>query len=95
MLSKRSVFSTAIKLPLTTAADVDVPAAGQYGPSDAQFIRNGHHHLIAGSTLGESVHPLPEACRVALDAKQHGAGTVDQHATQIDVTAFADTESFC
>jgi len=31
-----------------------------------------------------------ESCRVVLDAEQHRADTVDQHATQIDVTAFAD-----
>ena len=32
------------------------------------------------------------ASGVVLDAKQHCTGTVDQHATQIDVAAFADAE---
>jgi len=43
-----------------------------------------------GGRLLHCTFPLPESCRVVLDAEQHRAGTVDQHATQIDVTAFAD-----
>src|SRR5437773_9756735 len=42
--------------------------------------------------LGQPVHPLPEPFGVVLDAKQYRAGTVDQHATQIDVAALADAE---
>jgi hypothetical protein len=33
---------------------------------------------------------LVELLRVVLDAKQYRAGTVDQHATQIDIAALAD-----
>jgi hypothetical protein len=59
--------------------------AGQHRPNDArQFVGNRYHDLIAWSTLGESMHPLPESSRVVLDAKQDRASTVDQHATQIN-----------
>ena len=38
------------------------------------------------------MHPLPESSGVILDAKQYGASTVDQHATEVDVAALADAE---
>src|SRR6266567_5661529 len=38
------------------------------------------------------MHPLPESSCVVLDPKQYRAGTVDQHATEIDVAALADAE---
>jgi hypothetical protein len=38
------------------------------------------------------MHPLPESSGVVLNAKQYRAGTMDQHATQIDVAALADAE---
>ena len=36
--------------------------------------------------------PLPMAATVAVERKQYRAGTVDQHATKIDVAALADAE---
>src|SRR5208282_1277029 len=72
-----------------------VSAAGQHGPGDTrQFIRNRHHHLIAWSTLGQPLYPLPESSGVVFHAKQDGASTVDQHATQINVAALADAVQF-
>jgi hypothetical protein len=38
------------------------------------------------------MHPLSQSRSVVLDAKQHSAGAVDQHAAQIDVAAFTDAE---
>jgi len=38
------------------------------------------------------MHRLPESSCVVLNAKQYCAGTVDQHATEIDVAALADAE---
>ena len=71
-------------------------AAGQHGPGDArQFVGNCYHDFVARSTLGQSVHPLPQSSSVVLDAKQYRPSTVDQHATQINVAALADAESFC
>src|ERR1700756_665903 len=46
--------------------------------------------LLCGAPLRPPMHPLPESSGVVLDAKQHSAGTVDQHATQIDIAALAD-----
>jgi hypothetical protein len=70
-------------------------SAGQNGPGDArQFVGNGYHDFVARSTLGKSMHPLPEPSGVVLDAKQYRAGTVDQHATQINVAALADAVEF-
>src|SRR6516162_4297148 len=64
---------------------------GQHRPGDArQLVGDGYDHLIAWSTLREPMHPLPEPSRVVFDAKQDGASAVDQHATQIDVSALAD-----
>ena len=96
MLSKRSVFSTAIKLPSLLQRLMSIVfAAGQHGPGDAsQFVGDGDHDFVARSTLGQPVHPLPESSSVVLDAKQYRAGTVDQHATQINVAALADAEQF-
>src|SRR3974377_2543136 len=69
--------------------------AGKTGPGDArQFVGNGHHHLIAWSTLCQSPHPLSESSSVEFDAKQYCASTVDQHATQIDFAALADAVQF-
>jgi hypothetical protein len=69
-LSKRSIFSTAIRLPLAAAADVDTFAAGQHGPGDAsQFVSDGNHDFVAASTLRQSVHPLTESSAVVFDAK--------------------------
>jgi len=70
-------------------------AAGQYGPGDAsQFVGDSYDDFVARGTLSQSVHLLPESPAVVLDAKSHGAGTVDQHATQIDVAALANAEQF-
>jgi hypothetical protein len=70
-------------------------AAGQHGPGDArQLVGNCYHDFVAGSTLGQPMHPLPESCRVVLHAKQDRAGTVDQHAPQIHVAALADAVEF-
>src|SRR5262249_36441820 len=44
----------------------------------------------AWSTLRQPPHPLPESSSVVLHAEQYRAGTVNQHATQINVTALAD-----
>src|SRR5271157_1861246 len=93
VLSKRSVFSTA-----TSGGDLQrlvliVLAAGQHSPGDAsQLVGDRDHDLITRRPLGEPVHPLPESSCVVLDAQQHRADTVDQHATQIDVASFADAE---
>jgi hypothetical protein len=38
------------------------------------------------------MHPSPESASVILDTQQHGAGAVDEHATQIRVAALADPE---
>ena len=66
-----------------------VLAAGQHSPSYAsQLVCDRYHDFVARSTLGQSVHPLPES-GVVLDAKQHSPSTVDQHATQINVAALA------
>src|SRR5215470_11680718 len=66
-----------------------VSAAGQYGPCNPrQFVGDRHYDLVAGSTLCQSMHPLPEPSGVVLDTKQYRAGTMDQHATQIDIPAF-------
>src|SRR4029077_5867066 len=68
-----------------------VLAAGQHGPGDArQFISDRHYDFVVWSTLRQPPHPLPESSGVVLDAKQYRAGTVDQHATQIDIAALAD-----
>src|SRR5215470_18935220 len=68
-----------------------VAAAGQHGPGDArQFVGDRHHDLVAWSTLRQPPHPLPESSSVVLHAEQYRAGTVNQHATQINVTALAD-----
>jgi hypothetical protein len=70
-----------------------VPAAGQHRPGDAsQFVGDGDHHFVAWSSLTQPMHPLSQSRRVVLDAKQHSAGPVNQHATQIDVAAFAHAE---
>src|SRR6201993_1212449 len=67
--------------------------AGQHSPGDAgQFVGDRDHDFVARSTLSQPVHPLPESSAVVLDAKEHGAGTVDQHATQIDIAALAHAE---
>jgi transposase len=67
--------------------------AGQHGPGDAsQFVGDRDHDLVARSTLGEPVYPLPESSAVVFDAKEHGAGTVDQHASQIHIAALAHAE---
>src|SRR5262249_28479179 len=68
-------------------------AAGQHGPGDAgQFVGDRHYDLVPRSTLTQPVHPLSKSCSVVLDTKEHCAGTMDQHATEIDVAALADTE---
>src|SRR5689334_10469545 len=68
-------------------------AAGQHGPGDArQFVGDGDNHFVAWSSLTQPVHPLSQSRSVVLDAKQHSAGSADQHATQIDIAAFADAE---
>src|SRR5579864_3406366 len=70
-----------------------VSAAGQHGPGDArQFVGDGDNHFVARSSLTQPVHPLPQSCGVVLDAKQHRAGTMDQHTTQIDIAAFTYAE---
>src|ERR1700758_34326 len=68
-----------------------VLAAGQHGPGDArQLISDRHYNLVVWTPLRKPMHPLPESSGVVLDAKQYRAGTVDQHATQIDIAALAD-----
>jgi len=68
-----------------------VSAAGQHGPGDArQFISDRHYDFVVWSTLRQPPHPLAKSSGVVLDAKQYRAGTVDQHATQIDIAALAD-----
>src|ERR1700746_2830857 len=72
-----------------------VLAAGQHGPGDARpFVGNCDHDLITRGKLRQSLHPPPESSGVVLHTKQYGAGTVDQHATQIDVAALADAVKF-
>src|SRR4029077_6837322 len=51
-----------------------------------------HHDFVARGTLSKPMHPLPESPGVVPNAKQHCAGSVDQHATQLDVATFADAE---
>ena len=96
MLSKRSVFSTAISgCGHLQRLVLIVFAAGQHGPGNAsQFVADGDDDFVARCTLSQPMHPLPESSGVVLDAKQYGASTVDQHATPIDVAALADTEQF-
>jgi hypothetical protein len=68
-------------------------ATAQHGPGHAsQFVGDRNHDLIARSTLREPAYPLPESPGVVLHAQQYSAGTVDQHATQIDVAALADAQ---
>jgi hypothetical protein len=67
-----------------------VSAAGQHRPGDARQFVGDRHHDLTGSTLGQPVHPL-ESSGVVLDAEPYRSSTVDQHATQIDVAALADT----
>jgi hypothetical protein len=94
VLSKRSVFSTAISgCGYLQRLMLIIFAAGQHGPGDAsQFIGDCDHYFVTWCPLGKPVHPLPETSGVILDAKQYGPSTVDQHATQIDVAALADAE---
>src|SRR5262249_46451544 len=68
-------------------------AAGHYSPGDAsQFVGNGDHDFVTRCTLRKPVYPLPEPSGVVLDAKQHRASTMDQHATQISVATLADAK---
>ena len=68
-------------------------AAGQRSPGHAsQLVRDRDHDFVAWGTLSQPMHPLPESCCVLLHAKQYRAGTVDQHATEINVAALADAE---
>src|SRR5215468_2325410 len=68
-------------------------ATRQHGPGHAsEFISDSDDDLVARCTLRKPVHPLPESSGVVLDAKQHRTSTVDEHTSQIDVSAFADTE---
>ena len=95
MLSKRSVFSTAIR-PTSAAAAADVDSLCRWTARPRRCApvcwQNGHHDLIARRTRGQSLHPLSESSGVVLHAEQNRAGTVDQHATQINVAALADAE---
>jgi hypothetical protein len=93
VLSKRSAFSTAIKPAGQQRLMSIVFAAGQHGPGHArQFVGDGDHDLVARSPLTQSVYPLPESSAVVLDTKEHGSGTMDQHATQIHIAALAPAE---
>lgn len=68
-------------------------AAGQHGPGDArQFVGDGDNHFVAWSSLTQPVNPLSQSRSVVLDAPHHSAGSVDQHAPQIDIAAFTDAE---
>jgi hypothetical protein len=66
-----------------------VPAAGQHCPGDAgKFVGDRDHHFVPWNSLTQPMHLLSQSRSVVLDAKRHGTGPVDQHATQIDVAAF-------
>jgi hypothetical protein len=75
VLSKRSVFSTAIKLPPAAVADAGSLYRWNTAQHASQFVGDRDHDLVARSTLGEPVYPLPESSAVVLDAKKHGAGS--------------------
>ena len=97
MLSKRSVFSTAISgCGYLQRLMLIIFAAGQHGPGYArQFVGDCDHYFVTWCPLGKPVHPLPETSGVILDAKQYGPSTVDQHATQIGVASLADAIQLC
>jgi hypothetical protein len=67
--------------------------ARQHSPRHAsQFVGDGDHDFVAWCPLDQAVHPLPEACGIVLDPKQHRTSAVYQHAPQIDVAALADAQ---
>ena len=67
-------------------------ATGQHRPGDTSyFVGNATTTLLLGP-LTQPMHPLSQSRSVVLDAKQHRTCTVDQHATQIGIAAFTDTE---
>jgi|KBSMisStandDraft_5_1062788.scaffolds.fasta_scaffold340408_2 hypothetical protein len=64
MLSKRSVFSTAIMLPFAAADAGNLDCWIKPPGHERQLICDREHNFVARGTLGKSMHPLSEACGV-------------------------------
>jgi hypothetical protein len=61
------------------------------GQATRQFVGNRHHDLIARRSWASRCNRCPNS-PVSHSRETEPRGTVDQHATQIEVAALADAE---
>ncbi len=90
VLSKRSVFSIAIKRPPTaTAANVDSICRWTAHTRRCGLVCWPWRRPLCCLEPADSPSaPIVPSSSVVVDTKQHRTGTVDQHATQIEIAAF-------
>jgi hypothetical protein len=68
-------------------------ATKQHRPGyTCELIGDGDDDLVAGGSGFELMHPSSETAGVILNAIEHRACTMDEHAAQIFVAALADAQ---